>query len=117
MIRPVLHGIEVAGRDLRGWAPEDPDVVDVPLLVSVGARRGRGVETELFTLRVATPAGLEARDDVRGVLAFQRILAVPRFDVDVVRAAVERRVTACEALEWPLCVERLAKYFDRAERR
>jgi hypothetical protein len=112
VIRPVLHGVSVDHKDLRGWLPDDPDVVGITLRLRIGSKSGRRAPTDDFAILLATPAGLDAGGDTDGVIALRKVLVVRRYDYDLVHTFLERTIASCEAHDWARCAERLSTYFD-----
>jgi hypothetical protein len=112
VIRPVLHGVSVDDKDLRGWVPDDPDVVAITLQLRIGSKGGRRAPTDDFAILLATPAGLDACEDTDGVIALRKVLVVRRYDHDVVHTFLEKTIASCVAHDWAGCAERLSTYFD-----
>jgi hypothetical protein len=111
-MKPVLHGIGTSEHpNLRTFDPEDRRNVAMILQIDVGPRGAKG--TDLFTVRLATPAGLAGlpvSDD--GTIAAGKMLVIARYDYSLVWGWVERIVARCEADSWDGCVARLR---DRLE--
>lgn len=114
-------GIRSAGiwghPNLRTWEPEDPDVVAESLIVDIGPKargkvdQGNVKKADMFTLRVATPRGLETLEYKDGILATRPLLVMRRYDYDDLWRWLERTVASCEAETWRECVEKLQRYF------
>lgn len=95
--------------NLRTWAPDDPDVFAELVMLDIGPRKGKGADS--FTLRVATPAGLDRLEARDGIVATRPLLVMRRYDFDDLWRWIERTVASCEAETWPACVENLRRYF------
>ncbi|WP_434383129.1 Imm8 family immunity protein [Melittangium boletus] len=116
---PAVQSVGIANQpNLRHWEPEDPDVVVETLAIHIGPRtagkgaRGQVKKSDLFTLRVATPAGLETLETQDGVLLINRkLLLVRRYDSDTIWRWLERTVASCEAATWAECVDKLRAHF------
>lgn len=110
-MRLVLHSLQTSTiPNLRTWLPEDPDA----FCAIVAAQIGRGSKrqgTDVFTVMVATPKGLMAREAEGGVLFAGPIVVLASYDYDVLWKWMEDRVEACTAETWEASVERLQKWF------
>jgi hypothetical protein len=100
VIRPVLHGVPVDDKDLREWVPDAPDVVAITLRLRIGSKNGRRAPTDDFAILLATPAGLDAREDTDGVIAPWKVLVARRYDYGRVHAFLEKTIASCVAHDW-----------------
>jgi len=104
--------------DLRRWTPEDPEVFSVFIQLYLGPKtwssgpHARAKRTDLFTIRVASPGGLEQLDAEGEILAWGRIIVMRRYDRDDLIHALERIVASCEAESWSGCVDLLRRHFN-----
>jgi len=95
--------------NLRTWEPEDPASVAETVLIDIGERDKKSADS--FTLRVATPAGLDRLDARDGIIATRPLLVMRRYDFDDLWRWLERTVASCEADSWSACVENLRRHF------
>jgi hypothetical protein len=114
-----IRSIGVWGQpNIRTWAPEDPGVMAEVVFVDIGPKTGgKGTQGEVkkadtFTIRVATPAGLDALESKDGILAIRPLMVMHRYDFDDLFRWLERTVASCEAETWHACVDKLRLYFD-----
>jgi hypothetical protein len=96
--------------NIRTWEPGDPAVVAELLMVEIGPSHGRAADS--FTLRLATPAGLDRLTARDGILATRPLLVMRRYDFDDLWRWLERTVQSCAADSWSASVEKLCRYFD-----
>jgi hypothetical protein len=119
-VKPGILSAGIAGNpNIRKWEPDDPDVVSTFLFINVGPRtRGKGAldqvkKSDLFTLMVATPAGLDTLEPKDGILlAGRKLLVMRRYDFDDLWRWLEHTVDACEAATWAECVDKLRVHFN-----
>lgn len=106
----VIHSVSSWDHpNIRTWEPEDPSDIVEDLTLHIGARGGKG--TEMFTLRIATPAGLSKLCAKDGIVATRPLLVIDRFDFHSLWAWLERTVKSCEGETWLDCVHELRVYF------
>ncbi len=102
--------------DLAAWAPPDPEVFAVPLVLEVGVLGQRG--RERFELLAVTPRWLLERHGTDGAVLGRGLLVVFRWDHARVRRFLARRVEACSGRTWPDVarqVSRIAEWEGDAE--
>lgn len=106
----VIRSVGVWGHpNLRTWEPDDPSTIADIVTLDIGLKDKKGADS--FTLRVATPAGLDQLEDQDGIIATRPLLVMRRYDYDALWAWLERTVASCEADSWTACVESLRRYF------
>ncbi|MET0286094.1 MAG: Imm8 family immunity protein [Polyangiales bacterium] len=111
MLKLKIRGVGSASfPSSQSSAPATTDHFSSVVLVDIGTKHKS--QSETFTLRVATPSGLAAMEDLNGVIAGSPLLVLRRFDVDVLTAWLERTVASCAALSWNECVDNLRMHFD-----
>ncbi|GHG77828.1 Imm8 family immunity protein [Comamonas sp. JC664] len=101
--------------NIRKWTPENPEVMAEVVFVDIGPRaggKGEAKKADTFTIRVATPAGLDALESRNGILAIRPLLVMRRYDFNNLFGWLEQTVASCEADSWMACVEKLRLYFD-----
>ena len=96
--------------NIRTWDPADPRVFAEELRVDIGPRGGKDADS--FTIRVATPAGLDALEERDGILANRPLLVMRQYDFENLWRWLETTVEACTADTWPASVENLRRYFN-----
>lgn len=119
-MKPGIQSIGIADcPHIRNWAPEDPDVVFTVASISIGPRtRGKGAldqvkKSDMFTLMVATPAGLNTLEPKDGILlSGRKMVVMHRYDHDDLWRWLERTIASCEAATWEECVDKLRAHFD-----
>jgi hypothetical protein len=106
-LKPVIRSVGVWGYpNIRTWEPDDPSAFAELVQLDVGPKQAKGADS--FSLRVATPAGLEALETKDGIVATRPLLVMRRYDYD----DLWRWLETCEAGTWPECVEKLQRYFN-----
>jgi hypothetical protein len=95
---------------LETWAPDDETKFAVFVTLAIGFSRSQGANE--FSIRVATPLGLDELTPHGGVIATRPLLVVERYDHAALRRWLETTVTACEGGTWNDCVERLRRHFS-----
>ena len=85
--------------DLASWAPPEPGVFAVPLVLEVGPLGLRGREG--FDLLVVTPAWLLERHGRRGAIAGRGKLLVFEWDYARLRTWLSKEVERCTGRTWP----------------
>lgn len=93
--------------DLAAWAPPDPEVFAVPLVLEVGVLGQRG--RERFELLAVTPRWLLERHGEDGAVLGRGLLVVFRWDHARVRRFLARRVEACSGRTWPDVARRVSR--------
>jgi len=107
----VIRSISVWGHpNVRTWEPDDPTTIAETVSLEIGERTQDSADT--FTIRVATPAGLQSLADRDGIVATRPLLIMKRYDFDDLRRWLEGTVATCESASWPQSVEALRRYFD-----
>lgn len=107
----VIRSASVRGNlNLRAYKPENIGDFAEMLTFEIGPKNAPG--TDAFSIRVASPAGLDGLSAHDGILATRPLLVMRRYDFDDLWAWVERTVKQCEAENWPGCIENLRRYFD-----
>ena len=96
--------------NMRLWIPEDPSRIAEEVMIDIGPRDKKWANT--FTLRLATPQGLEELTARGGILATRPLLVMKRYDFGDFWRWLEVTVASCESNEWSTCVTRLRRFFD-----
>ncbi len=110
-MNPVIRSAGVWGHpNIRTWQPDDPDTFAVTLMLDIGEKGKKSADT--FTLRVATPSGLDQLDEHEGILASRPLLVMRSYDFDELWGWLQTTVAGCEADSWLGCVEKLRLHFD-----
>ena len=95
--------------DIPTWEPEDPSDIAEELILDIGQKGKKGAD--MFTLRIATPAGLSKLSAKDGIVAVRPLLVIDRFDWHSLWAWLEKTVKSCEGETWPDCVHELRVHF------
>lgn len=107
----VIRSASVRGNvDLRSYAPESLGEFAELVTLDIGPKNAQRGDT--FSIRVATPSGLDGLSAHDGILATRPLLVMRRYDYDDLRRWLEHTVERCEAERWPDCVENLRRFFD-----
>nr|WP_216669746.1 Imm8 family immunity protein [Corallococcus exiguus] len=106
------------GRNIRGWEPDDPDVVATFIFINIGPRtRGKGAQDQVkksdtFSVMLATPAGLDTRETKDGILlSGSKVVVMRRYDFDALWRWLELTIASCEGATWEECVDKLRVHF------
>jgi len=95
--------------NMRLWTPDDPTRIAEEVMIDIGPRDKKWANT--FTLRLATPRGLEDLEARDGILATRPLLIVKRYNFDEFWRWLESTVASCESDEWSGCVSNLRRFF------
>ena len=107
----VIHSVSVWRHpNIRTWQPANPEQITEIVTISIGHRSTKG--SDLFTIRVATPAGLSTLNAEDGILAIRPLLIMDKYDFQNLWNWLEKTVTKCDKGDWNACVHQLRLYFD-----
>lgn len=111
MIKLELYSACVDGSvNLRKWQPENENVISKLINLEIGVKNKKG--SDCFTINLATPDGLKLLLAETGFVTKRSLLLVEKYNFDEIWYSLEKIITSCEDDSWPLCVEKLRKYFD-----
>lgn len=109
--RLVIRAISAWGvPNIRTWEPPDPKQFAEVITLNIGFRANSG--SDIFSIRVATPAGLGAMSSKNGVIATRPLLIVDEYDYENLAKWLEATVAECDSEVWTEAVEKLRRYFD-----
>jgi hypothetical protein len=107
---PVIYSVACWDHpNIRTWEPDAPDDIAEELVLDIGAKGKKGADS--FTLRVATPKGLERLPARNNIIATRPLLVMDRYDFDSLWAWLQTTVAACEGDTWLDCVNELRVHF------
>ena len=110
-VKLLIHSVSLWGHgNIRTWEPADPGHFAELVFVDIGQKGKKGSDT--FTIRVATPSGLDALDDKNGILAIRPLLIMRRYHFDDLWRWLESTVRDCEEETWLACVDNLRRHFN-----
>jgi len=96
--------------NLRTWVPENPRVFDRCLVVSISPKGT--TTTQNFSIRVATPAGLENAEAENGIISSRGLVVMEQWSYEALWEWLNKIVSSCEDHSWNQCIQKLRKYFD-----
>ena len=109
-MKPVIHSISCWNHpNLRTWEPDDPGVVAEELTLDIGPKGKKSAD--MFTIRVATPKGLDGLSARDGIIATRPIIVMDRYDYQQLWNWLEKTVASCEGETWQDCVNELRVFF------
>lgn len=95
--------------NIYAWEPDDPLTFATTLMVDIGAT---GKESaDMFTLRIATPKGLDALTYKDNIVAMGPLLVMKSYDANDLWNWLTKTVESCESNSWQECLENLRRYF------
>lgn len=110
-LRLVIRSVSVWGHpNIRTWEPENPKEIAEIVTVDIGPKTKK--QADSFTIRVATPRGLETLQPRDGILAIRPLLIMERYNFHDLWQWLEQIVAKCEVETWNGCVDQLQRYFD-----
>lgn len=108
-MRPVINSISLQdGDSLETFQPNDSENFYVHVRVMIGPANQEGEES--FDVQVCTPQALTQELDLRGYSFIRRRLIVSVWTPDLIREAIQRRVSTLTADSWTELARKLTEF-------
>jgi len=110
IMRPTIHSIYASDCvDLRRWVPKNNDIIAKFIAIDIGRKDGKG--SDIFSILVTTPKGVQTLTPKNGILASHPLVVVEKYDFAFLSRWLENKVSSCEADSWLHCANQLNMYF------